>query len=360
MFWRYGFSLIRLSRYIDSNLKDFCKIYDLQDQEVSFKTVPDMLKAMGGDKFVSHIEVSTEDFFIRQLNLNKKLVDEVVCAGLKVNYGQENKVDAFTAMVALAGMQDGSLWCVQGGNKQIPEKALEASKASFHAATVTSVTRETSGSTLFYNVNYQNLDSPSNSEASRFDVVILATPLNLSTIQFSGFPSQIYTTASRTPYHRTIATIIKGKINPEYFGFRDYSRDFPQTILTCNVQPSEIDFNSIGTLIPSEIPDKEVPKFCKPISQDPSRVWKVFSKTCLNKDEKATLFKEIEDEQVFNWMAYPQYNPPEQCPPFVLDDGLFYINGIEKAASAMEMSAIGAKNVSILAKEHIIASKKDA
>ena len=56
---------------------------------------------------------------------------------------------------------------------------------------------------------------------------------------------------------------------------------------------------------------------------------------------------------------YPHYDPPEQFPPFVLDNGgLFYINCIEKAASALEMSAIGAKNVALLTKEYILQMKK--
>ena len=38
---------------------------------------------------------------------------------------------------------------------------------------------------------------------------------------------------------------------------------------------------------------------------------------------------------------------------FILDDGVFYVNAVEKAASAMEMSAIGAKNCAILAYEYL-------
>ncbi len=55
-----------------------------------------------------------------------------------------------------------------------------------------------------------------------------------------------------------------------------------------------------------------------------------------------------------DWLAYPVYNPPEECPSFVLDSGMFYINGIEKAASAMEMSAIGGKNVALLARNYLM------
>jgi len=47
--------------------------------------------------------------------------------------------------------------------------------------------------------------------------------------------------------------------------------------------------------------------------------------------------------------AYPTYEVPQKLHPFVLDtDGLFYINAIEQAASAMEMSMISARNVANL------------
>ena len=39
------------------------------------------------------------------------------------------------------------------------------------------------------------------------------------------------------------------------------------------------------------------------------------------------------------WRAYPKFSPPEKFLPFVLDSGgLFYLNTIENAANAMEVS----------------------
>ena len=361
--WRYGFSLFRLSRTVNSTLKEFCRIYKLQDEGKTFKTVPEMLQAMGGDRFVSLIGVSTEEYFTQQLQLSKRIVNELICAALKVNYGQDNKVDAFTALVSLAGMQDNSLWCVQGGNKQIPEHALDASKASFHAANVTSVTRVEVGGKVSYTLGYEDLkpsEREPSLESSDFDVVIMASPLNLSSIKFSQFPEQIYTAEACTPYHRTVATFIKGQINPNLFGYSHCTRDFPQSILTNDMKNPGVDFfNSVAVEIPSEISDQEVPQFCKPLSEEPTRVWKVFSKAPLTDPQKHQLFSQIDQEQEVDWMAYPEYSPPEKCPQFVLDGaGLFYINGIEKAASAMEMSAIGARNVALLAKDYILSCKK--
>ena len=55
------------------------------------------------------------------------------------------------------------------------------------------------------------------------------------------------------------------------------------------------------------------------------------------------------------WAAYPKYSPPEDLPPFELAPGLYYGNAIEVAASAMEMSAIAARNNALLAAQYLAA-----
>lgn len=53
------------------------------------------------------------------------------------------------------------------------------------------------------------------------------------------------------------------------------------------------------------------------------------------------------------WKAYPHFSPPERFPPFQLAGGLFLVNAWENAASAMEMSAVAAKNCALLAVQHL-------
>ena len=58
LLFNYGLSLFRMSRSVHSELKDFSKIYKLQERGECYRTVPDMLRAMGGDKFCHEITVS--------------------------------------------------------------------------------------------------------------------------------------------------------------------------------------------------------------------------------------------------------------------------------------------------------------
>ena len=49
------------------------------------------------------------------------------------------------------------------------------------------------------------------------------------------------------------------------------------------------------------------------------------------------------------WLAYPQYSTQDDFTSFELSPGLYYLNRMEWAASAMEMSAISAKNIAKMA-----------
>lgn len=58
LLWHYGMSLFSMSRTVGSQLKKFSTIYQLQAEGKSFRTVPDMLKAMGGNTFYNETQVS--------------------------------------------------------------------------------------------------------------------------------------------------------------------------------------------------------------------------------------------------------------------------------------------------------------
>ena len=86
-------------------------------------------------------------------------------------------------------------------------------------------------------------------------------------------------------------------------------------------------------------------------------VWKVFSRKPLTDDEKLKLFSESKQSKEVIWLAYPHYTPPEKFLPFILDDGVFYVNAIEWAASAMEMSALSGRNAALLTGNYLNKTK---
>lgn len=59
-------------------------------------------------------------------------------------------------------------------------------------------------------------------------------------------------------------------------------------------------------------------------------------------------YKVVEKKEIA-WKAYPRYSTDMKPNSFKLHEGLYHVNAIEWVGSAMEMSAIGGRNVAILA-----------
>ena len=351
LLWRYGFDLFKMSSLVNRTLKQFCTIYNLQDGGKAYANVEDMLAAMGGEQMKDMMKTPASEY-LKKLRWNEKLINEIITGALRNNYGQGTSVNAFTALVALAGMQSDSLWSVVGGNYQIAKCALKDSGASLVMDDVISVTKSEGEGSVKYAIATENGE---NNEG--YDLVIVANPLNTSSVKYNNFSSDVYTAAATTPYHRTVASIYKAKINQKFFGLTTDIANFPQAILTTDMEAPPFKFNSVGALVPSEMKKDEMEKYRSSHRDDPERVWKVFSPQPLTREQCLSLFPEvdqIDDSVCCDWLAYPQYIAPYQAPSFILDDGVFYINAIEMAASAMEMSAIGAKNAALLARDYLL------
>ena len=182
-------------------------------------------------------------------------------------------------------------------------------------------------------------------ESLEYDVVVIAQPLmrGQPSIQFSGFSSDL--TEHSRQYHRTLAYVIEGEPNHEYFGFAN------QNAMPSEIFPLDKDsfFSSLGEMLPVNRPSK--------VNQ---RVYKVFANSPLSQEQLDLLFKSRKSTQFVDWLAYPEYAPNMELVPFVLAPRLYYVNAIEFAASAMEMSAIGGNNVAnlitheLLGNQHLI------
>lgn len=200
-----------------------------------------------------------------------------------------------------------------------------------------------SGSAIsLYEVNYVG---ESGSAHSLYDIVVIATPLHQgkSDIVFSGFSPPIPSHYSGL-YHQTVTTMVHGKLNVSYLGTAEPASEFTVSeILTTDSKSCAI--NSLGSLDPVHIPDG----YKRP-SADHTAVWKVFSPRPLSQEQLRQMFLSYSSVSETPWLAYPAYRPPHRkTPPFILHDRLYYLNAVEWAASAMEMSAIAARNAALLA-----------
>ena len=96
LLWRYGFSLIKMEQATKNLLKKFEKIYTLQGNGEAFQSVPDLLNAMsGGSEFYRLTQITAREYLSEQ-GLSELLIDELVTAITRINYGQSPEVNAFT------------------------------------------------------------------------------------------------------------------------------------------------------------------------------------------------------------------------------------------------------------------------
>lgn len=244
--------------------------------------------------------------------------------------------------MSLAGAGSG-LWSVKGGNKLVCTGLIYASKADVIAGTVVSIEpktrkRSTGDPVNLYHVTY---DTPSGQTGDIYDIVVIAAPLNrkIANITFKNFSPPVPEFSN--PYQQTVATFVHGRLNASFFGYRDPSAFHLGAIFT--TENPKLFINSVGIVSPVENRGSEE----KPPLQ--SAVWKIFSREVLTKEQLNLLFSSYDSVKVKKWLAYPHYSPPNEFPAIILHDNIYYLNGIEWAASAMEMSSIAAKNAALLA-----------
>ncbi|XP_068429860.1 prenylcysteine oxidase 1 [Clinocottus analis] len=343
--WQFGFSFLRMHMWVESVMDKFMRIYQYQQYGYSFSSVDRLLHAMGGDSFLNLLNQTLEETMMGQ-GFSQVFLNNMVAPITRVNYGQSVRINGFVGAVSLAGAAPG-LWAVDGGNKRVCTGLLYHSKSELISARVTSISVKVRPSkagttTSFYEVNYVG---ESGSAHSLYDIVVIATPLHQgkSDITFSGFSPPI---PSHYPgrYHQTVSTLVHGMLNTSYLGTTEPASEFTVS----DIITTDSNYSIIHSL--SSVDPVHIPQGYKRPPASQTKVWKIFSTQPLSQEQLKDVFLSWDSVSETRWLAYPSYRPPQRkTPPFILHNRLYYLNAIEWAASAMEMSALSARNVALLA-----------
>ncbi|KAM8784666.1 prenylcysteine oxidase 1 [Rhynchonycteris naso] len=341
LIWQYGFQSLRLHMWVEDILDKFMRIYRYQSHDYAFSSVESLLHSLGGDDFLGLLNRTLLET-LQKAGFSEKFLDEIVAPVMWVNYGQSTDLNGFVGAVSLTGTDSG-LWAVEGGNKLVCSGLLQASKGNLISGSVMYIeekmrTKQRGNPTKMYEVVYQ---TGPETRSDFYDIILVATPLNqkMSNITFLNFDPPIE--EFHQHYKQIVTTLIKGKLNSTTFSSRALDNfDLSTILITDN---SDLFINSIG--IVASVREYNHPQ----PSTDEAYVWKTFSKETLTKEQILKLFLSSDYAVKQKWLAYPFYKPPEKCPSIILHDRLYYLNGIECAASAMEMSAIAAHNAALLA-----------
>ncbi|XP_025723059.1 prenylcysteine oxidase 1-like [Callorhinus ursinus] len=338
LWWHYGISFLRLQMWVEEVMEKFMRIYKYQAHGYAFSGVEELLYSLGESAFVNMTQRSVAESLL-QVGVTQRFIDDVVSAVLRASYGQSAAMPAFAGAMSLAGAQ-GSLWSVEGGNKLVCSGLLKLTKANVIHATVTSVTlQNTEGKPLYY-VEYEN---EVGNGSDFYDIVVIATPLHLdnssSSITFEGFDPPI--DAAQGSFQPTVVSLVHGYLNSSYFGFPD-PKLFPfASILTT-------DFPNFFCALDNICPVNISANFRRKQPQE-AAVWRVQSPRPLLRSQLKTLFRSYYSVQTAEWQAHPVYGSHTTLPRFALHDQLFHLNALEWAASSVEVMAVAAKNVALLA-----------
>ncbi|XP_067388457.1 prenylcysteine oxidase 1 [Emydura macquarii macquarii] len=344
LLWHYGLNPLRMNMWVEDILDKFMRIYRYQSHDYAFSSTEGLLHALGGNDFIQMLN-QTIDETMQKAGFSQKFINEVVTPAMRINYGQGTNINGFVGAVSLAGVNS-ELWSVKGGNKLVCTGLLYASKAQFISGTVISVEertrpKRTGGTVKLYEVSYNATSGPA---TAMYDIVLIATPLNrkMSSITFQNFNPAIPEVSNH--YHQTVATFVHGCINASFFGYKDPSHFHLSGIFT--TENTKLFINSLSVVSPVQNGQEELKQPIGPA------IWKVFSKESLTKEQISLLFSSYDSVKEKKWLAYPHYTVPKKSPPLILHDRIYYLNSIEWAASAMEMSAIAAKNAALLSYHH--------
>ena len=149
-----------------------------------------------------------------------------------------------------------------------------------------------------------------------------------------------------------VTLFVRGALRTSYFGCARGgvpSEPLPAEVLT--VDGCVAPFYSIGLQLPVDAEPSEAESLLSDALSGAVATWKVFAPRPLSESELDDIFRSRAEVQTLEWHAYPTYAAGAQSAwPFALDDDgtLLYLNAIEHAASAMEMSCIAARNAANL------------
>ncbi|XP_077360833.1 prenylcysteine oxidase 1-like [Festucalex cinctus] len=342
LWWRYGISFIRLQMWLEEIMEKFIRIYKYQAHGYAFSSVEELLESLGGSGFVNMTRRPLSDSLL-ELGVSQRFIDEVVAPVIRLNYGQNVSVPAFVGAVSLASSHS-NLWAVEGGNKLVCDGLLKLANVNLERARVTSVRPLNSGGALRYELTLAGESDERHSAA--YDMVVVAAPLRAGGgdegISFPDLSAPV--APGEGEWQGTVATLVHGYLNTSLFGFPD-ARLFPYAGVLTTDAPA-LFFNSVAGVYPVDV----APGFRRKRAHE-AAVYKVFSPDVLTKEQLKTLFRSYYSAQATEWQAYPRYGSAagSALPPVELRPHLYYLNGIEWAGSAMEMSAVAAKNVALLA-----------
>jgi prenylcysteine oxidase/farnesylcysteine lyase len=363
LLWKYGLAPIKTQNLMKATVGKFLKMYE--SPNFPFISLTDIAFEMG----LLEATTVTGDNFLEANNIAILFSHDIIQASTRVNYGQNlNQIHGLETMVCMA--TDGAV-AVEGGNWQIFAGMLQASRANVRLNT--SVTHIHLNENKTYTVTTSSkADSEESTSTDLFDTVVLAAPLQYSSLSISPSPNHI---PDKIPYVKLHVTLFASphKLSPLFFNLPPTSST-PEIVLT-TLPPG---YSSGGQTLDDRVGPagfwsiSTLRSITNPTSEKKEYLYKVFSPKPLtpqflrdilgfglpegkSKDPLNDISKDdISWAYEKTWRSYPYLHPRVTFEHLLLDDddgnagGLWYTSGIESFISTMETSSLMGANVAAL------------
>ncbi len=210
---RYRLSLVRTFLLLRKARRQFAKLY--REELKNPADISDLFESVGLNQWYG---MSFLDQLI-QSGVSPAFIDEVVTPLTRTIYSQNADLGGLAGVSALIGVYSGPTYSLIEGNSSLPVYLANASKAAVKLGQkVDKIEKTSSGTYRLY----------SNNEEAVFDNVIMATPIELADIEFDGLSSH---DAKPQPYQTVYRRIMRGIVDPNYFGLKE-SAEPPAIVLT--------------------------------------------------------------------------------------------------------------------------------
>eukprot|EP00948_MAST-09A_sp_MAST-9A-sp1_P002535 g2535.t1 len=323
----------------------------------TFTRLEDFLSPGGIDSYITE---SAMEFF-KKAHVSQQVQDNFLEPLQRVIYDQPlSTTHAFASVVSMTSAVGADSFPT--GNSDLVTKMFQAANASINLGTkVTNIRLATNNSGFIVTTtkttmlemtknatvdNISSSSSPPRSSVSSslsshhyFDRVVLAAPYEFLNI---SMPANTLVPKTR-PFTHWYVTLVKAKgLRDQYFGGQDMSN-----------------YTNIVTTETSEAPFNVIQQVTDPVTGQNESYWKLFSNGNLSDSTLSSIFDAMIPSSIIrqHWpYTFPHLRPTPSSKyknetnfqPIILMPGLFYVNGIESLASAMECSIIGGRNIAML------------
>ncbi|OAX82527.1 hypothetical protein ACJ72_03125 [Emergomyces africanus] len=375
LLYKYGWAPLKTQNLMKGTVDKFLKLYKFP--YFPFQSLSDVAMSTG----LAEATWTSGAEYLKENGIAEQFAREVIQASTRVNYGQNLAlIHGLETMVCMA--TNGAV-AVEGGNWQIFQSMLEASKATVKLnSPVSSVELSDNNEyTVTYHPPHNQDDADADSftfEEDTFDHVVIASPYQFSNISLSPQLKHPLDAPRYVDLHVTIFAS-PYKLSPAYFKM-PVGSSVPEVVLTTlpsdaklgartdGVGPAQ--FWSISTLDKVRLPAHARQEG---VATGPHYVYKVFSPKPLtasfvsailgineahmldngNNDSADDRYQSIADipkshiswyyEKV--WQSYPYLYPRVTFEDIKIAPNLWYTNGMESFISTMETSSLAGMNV---------------